>query len=509
MKIKKSSLIFTCTLIFSAFLSIVLRWNLLNFLLTTDEGAYAYITYFWQQGNKLYTDVWLDRPQGIFLIYRLVFNTFGDTTEAIRLFAAVYNSLTVIAIGALGKKLFNWQTGAISAFLFTIFSSGIAVEGFTANTELFINLPAIISIYFLLRIDTLSKRNNYINLILGGLFAGLPFLIKGSGISAILFATLYTVYLVIQKNKGVKATFFKKDNLLPFMSLILGFTIAIAPAFMHGFMLGIKNYLWGMIGWRVFEYNILTNVNQQLNKFLQAAILIAPEWTLIIVLFVLWLFLIKKNTAKQKFVLKLFLSTSFLVAAMGGQWHRHYFVQILPALSLIGGAATYNLINLTNNRVLACLLTIYLFINGLSIFMLINAIALFSKDMTQIVSYVYNNSFFPYNLNDKVANYITNHTDSTDTIYVFFSQSQIYYLTKRKPAYPITFTAHVLTDHKFEDNLISIIESQKGPKYLVNYKSYEYNMKKFPKLKSSIDKYYFLDSEIEDIQFLRKSGLTK
>ena len=40
--------------------------------LDADEGGYAYLSRQWAAGGRLYGPVWVDRPQGLLLSYRLV-----------------------------------------------------------------------------------------------------------------------------------------------------------------------------------------------------------------------------------------------------------------------------------------------------------------------------------------------------------------------------------------------------------------------------------------------------
>lgn len=460
---------------------------MLSFPLTVDEGAYSYIVYFWQHGEKLYHELWLDRPQGIFVIYRFVFNTLGTSTESIRFFAAAYNSLTVAALGILGKKLFGWQAGSIAAILYAIYSSGIATDSFIANTEVFMNLPIVASTYFLVRIINQSDKNLKTSLMLSGLFAAIPFLIKGSGVAAFLFAIIYITYL--------KA---------PYKYFLLGFITGLMPAFLHGFTIGINKYLWAIVGWRVFEYKIFSDANptQFFNLIFNTANII-PEWSLLVVLFVIWMLNLRKTTSRQKVVLVAFLTTSMFGVAMGGHWLGHYFIQLIPPMSLIGGAAIFLFFNYATNKKLASIFLLYISLVGIIIFLVLNWIPLTSKDTVKIASYAFNNRLSQYDQNASVSKYITERTNDGDKIHIFFDQTQIYYLTKRMPAYYITFIQPALRDPNFDENLTTILSAHNAPKYIILNQRREY-LKLFPKIQASIKRHYFLEHNIEGIEFYRR-----
>src|SRR6185503_4875891 len=53
--------------------SILLRVPFLSVPMITDEGGYSYTAKFWSSEYQLYRDIPFDRPQAIFLLYRLAF----------------------------------------------------------------------------------------------------------------------------------------------------------------------------------------------------------------------------------------------------------------------------------------------------------------------------------------------------------------------------------------------------------------------------------------------------
>ena len=50
--------------------SVVLRLPFLDAPLTADEGGYAEIARLWAHGGSLYGSVWVDRPQGLIVVFR-------------------------------------------------------------------------------------------------------------------------------------------------------------------------------------------------------------------------------------------------------------------------------------------------------------------------------------------------------------------------------------------------------------------------------------------------------
>src|SRR5919198_595110 len=98
--------------------SLGVRLPFLSVPLITDEGGYAYTAHWLARGLTLYRDLWFDRPQGIFLVYGGLMRLFGESTPALRLGAALWNGLSVVALFALGRRLFGDLSGLAAAGLF-------------------------------------------------------------------------------------------------------------------------------------------------------------------------------------------------------------------------------------------------------------------------------------------------------------------------------------------------------------------------------------------------------
>ena len=54
----------------SAVAAFLLHIPFLSTPLSVDEGGYGYVAHWWARGADLYGDVWVDRPQGLLLLYR-------------------------------------------------------------------------------------------------------------------------------------------------------------------------------------------------------------------------------------------------------------------------------------------------------------------------------------------------------------------------------------------------------------------------------------------------------
>ena len=164
----------------AASLAVLVRVPFFFWPLLSDEGGYAYTAYWWFRGFTLYSDeLWFDKPQAIFVVYKLGSLLLGDATWAIRLWGALWAAGTTVSVWLVARRLLDARAAVVAALLYAVFSAHTHIEGFTANAETFMVLPATLSAYFLLRRQPL----------MAGLMASAAVVLKPSGGSACCWAS--------------------------------------------------------------------------------------------------------------------------------------------------------------------------------------------------------------------------------------------------------------------------------------------------------------------------------
>jgi 4-amino-4-deoxy-L-arabinose transferase-like glycosyltransferase len=87
--------------------------------LTRDQGAYAYIADLMMQGGVPYHDAWDLKPPGVYWVYQAAFTLFGRSELAVRLFETLYTLLSAAAVHALaGAALQDRTVAALSAWIY-------------------------------------------------------------------------------------------------------------------------------------------------------------------------------------------------------------------------------------------------------------------------------------------------------------------------------------------------------------------------------------------------------
>lgn len=388
-------------------ISVGLRLPFLSVPLVTDEGGYAYTAYWMGRGLVLYRDLWFDRPQGIFLVYAAILNAFGESTEAIRLAAAVYNGGTTVLLGLLGIRLCGRLAGLGAAAIFAVASASPAIEGFTANGELFMNLPVVLCLL-------LSAQRR---LVPAGVALAVATAIKPTALPAAAPALLALLVTDTTWRTGARA---RSDALA---CLAGGFLLGLAPFAGHGLATSAQTYWYAVVGFRVQAHSAFSVGLPLIGELWQTA----P--TVLVALLPVWLLalygLVGRGT-RGIAVAVAFATGSLAGAAVGGYWYWHYYAGLVPPLALLAGAGAARLLAAPlgpASRAVALLsLGVALFFNARLV-----------GDTPAATSWrIYRRP--AYVVSREIAAYVAARTSAHDTVYAAFAQADLYFLSRRRSA---------------------------------------------------------------------------
>jgi 4-amino-4-deoxy-L-arabinose transferase-like glycosyltransferase len=388
----------------------------------SDEGGYAYVAYFMSPDYQLYRDIPFYRPQAIFYLYRFIFATIGTDVVAIRLFAALWNAATVVGVYYLGLAVSSRRTAVAAAVLFAVFSAGPSMEGFTANAEIFAQLPIVLCALF-------AWKRSWA---LAGIMAGLAVLLKPSGVAAFVLALSWAFATGSSFAGGAR--------------VVAAFGLTLVPSVLHGAWIGWDHY-WESIVRRRAAYATegTFSAAEQLRLFVNGAMFSIPSWAIPAVLAIASV--VAKIERPQRFAI-LWLAASLVGMAMGGFWFAHYFIQALPPLALLAALGIPGVVRRQKRWIWAAPIVIatVLFVRDAS---------LWTRTPEQISWNLYHRP--GYLVAAEVATYVAANTGETDSIFVAFSEAEIYYLARRRASFPHMYYADfVYSAHLFEGAINTI-----------------------------------------------------
>lgn len=412
--------------------AVLIRMPFFDVPMITDEGGYAYVAHFWTDQYQLYRDIPFDRPQGIFLVYELIFSFIGTDVESLRMGAAIYNAGTVLVLFLLSRQVFDTRTAGISALLFSVVSTSPSIEGFTANAELFASLPLTFAALL-----TWQKHWGW-----AGFFSGLAFLLKPIGLSGLFLVLAWSMVMRASWQSRAKA----------------GLAFSVGPLIMltHGYFHG-WNYFWHSVVERKLATDTVVSrdmLAQSIN-LLESIIRTAPAWLMLVafatIAYTHW-------RPRIKTFAWLWLISSLLGMAVGGHWSRHYYVQLIPALSFMAGPGVSDLLRSSRRLFSHKTLVVAVIVFG------IVDLPLWFGTPEVVSEIMYDRP--GYVLNDEIAAYVNEYTTEDDTIYVAFYQAEIYYLAKRRNAVPQLYGYELAASQTVYQQIVDSIR-QREPAMIV------------------------------------------
>ena len=323
-----------------------LRYDFVN----GDEGVRALTATQLLDGARLYSDVVTDKPPGTTLFYAMVFALFGRSMKAVHMTATFWNFVTSIFIYLTARLAYSRRIGLWAALLFVYFSTNYFTQDMmAANTELFMILPYTASLYFFLRASRASDHRNAL-LIASGLMTGLAVMFKQVGVLNLLFFGLYELFEIYKARRVSKTGWMKKSlgRLTARLSLIaLGFALVIAAFVLWLVSTGAMADFWR----NAVEINMFYIDSEHPGLWIK--FMIGRGLGYVLFNLTLWSLaawtivgsLKRRQIQNQSFNLTITLwgAISMVSVLMSGRFFGHYFITLLPALSLLAAPAVERL----------------------------------------------------------------------------------------------------------------------------------------------------------------------
>jgi 4-amino-4-deoxy-L-arabinose transferase-like glycosyltransferase len=416
--------------------------------LSVDEGGYGYVAHWWASGADLYGDVWVDRPQGLLLLYRFALDLPGTHVMGIRLLAAFWSCGIAVLLGLLVTRLAGRRAGAIAALLSGLLSTAPAIEGFAANGELLSTLPSLAALVLVAR---WQARGGLRLMVVAGLFAGSAVLVKQSGYDGGLAAG---VWLVLAAWRGWRPA---GEALRALGALALGVALIVGASALHGALTGFHDWWFAVADYRLTVESVATgSTSEKASLFLHS---LTGGGEVVGVLFLLalpgvWLSLRRPETT----LLALWMGFNLTGFALGGLFHGHYYVGPLTPLCALAALT------------LAVLPTRLALVAGLAALVLpvysawpaytatsAHARSLASTDDSRIVT------------DGDVGRYLHAHTGPHDRIYALYADASLYLAAGRRSPYPYLWFLGVEHIPGALERLRRTLSGPGAPRYIAVY----------------------------------------
>jgi 4-amino-4-deoxy-L-arabinose transferase-like glycosyltransferase len=378
--------------------------------LTADEGGYAQIARLWDSGVALYGGAWVDRPQGLLLVYRGLLELGGGSTESLRIVAAAVSMLMVVATVVVAVRICGTLEAIAAGLLLATFAASPFIEAFTLSGELLAAFPAVLS---LLAFTVYLQRRRVAWLAVAGLLTGCAVMIKQSAFDAGLAAVAFL--LLTERKRALSVSIFVLMALVPVV-------IAASTAPTHDW--------WNaVVAYRAEGDSLLTGSPLHRFELFADSLPAAAKGLGVLAL------LAAIGWRSSPLLVRLWLGAAIVGVLGGGNFHTHYYVQLAAPLSILAAVGVVQLL-VERRRIAtavcgaAALVTVALtaplwFASGPA-----QARAIWPKDGRLVHS-------------EAVAAYVKAHTKPNERILVLWAGADVYYLADRRPALPYLWYRNV------------------------------------------------------------------
>jgi hypothetical protein len=446
----------TVAIVFSA------RIRLLGLPLERDEGEYAYTGQLLLSGIPPYKLAYSMKFPGTSAAYALLMSIFGDSISGIHLGLILINLLTAGLILFLGRDLLGELGGIAAASAYCVLSLMPNVLGLAAHATHFVVMFSVAGAFLLLR--ALDRRSNRLIAASGCLF-GFALLMKQPGLFFLLFGAFYLFSRDWRARLGAYEIAYRN------MIFVAG---ACAPFLVTCLALwnaGVFEKFWFWTIRYAGQYGNRVSIGEGFRVFAEHfGARLGTAWPIWAIAAIgLAGCVINPTLRTRASFLITFAFFSALAVCPGFYFRQHYFILLVPAVSILAGAALVTAFS--HSRIgghnLHFVVT-PVFALSLAWPLWSEADFFFERPLAEANRMVNGTNPFPESV--KIGEFIRTQSSPSDTIAVLGSEPQIYFYSKRHSATGYIYTYGLMEPqpyaHQMQQEMIHEIETAR-PKFLV------------------------------------------
>jgi 4-amino-4-deoxy-L-arabinose transferase-like glycosyltransferase len=327
-------------------LNLLLRvFYLRYYFVNGDEAIRALTATNLLDGGRLYVDIVTDKPPGTTFFYAAVFALFGKSMIAVHVAAALWNFLTAVVLYFTAAHIYSRRAGLWAALFYVYFSASYLTQDMlAANTELLMVLPLTASFYLYLR-SLSDKSTTFSPFLLAGAGAstGVATLFKQLGILNVACFVLTEAFIVYRLRKSKPLLSLISQALKRLLLVAFGILVVFAALtfwlYSQHSLADFWRYVFVMNKFYVSALSTSLWLNYMIGRVFAYIAFNLPLWVLAGWAAKRALASLKTTETDNRSLAEepLLIWTGICLVAVfiGGRFFGHYFIQLLPALSIL------------------------------------------------------------------------------------------------------------------------------------------------------------------------------
>ena len=445
-------------------LNVAIRFHLRDVPLERDEGEYAYAGQLMLQGIPPYKLAYNMKLPGTYAAYALILAIFGQTPSGVHVGVLVVNSVTLFLVFLLALRLAGLFAAVVAGASYSILSVSPSVLGLYGHATHFVVLMAIAGVLLLL--EALDRHRQWLFLV-SGIFFGLAFVMKQPGLLFVIFGAF--CLLRAEVRRGIKWRPLTERLGVFLAGAALPFVLTCIWLWRAGVFETFWFWTFSYASQYVTNWGIRDGAHQLALAF--PKIMGPSVWIWIVAGTGISAFIWDREMRpRAPFVLG-FLIFSFLAICPGLIFREHYFILMLPAVSVLAGIAISSGTKYLNQRSETKALAYapaMLFLAALGWCLYAQRAVFFQDGSTATSRKIYGGNPFPEAI--RVGDYIRQNTAPNASIVVLGSEPEIYFYAHRHSATGYVYTYALMEEQKYalqmQRQMISEIETAR-PEFLV------------------------------------------
>ena len=439
----------------AAVVSVLMRLRMLWSPVSVDEGGYLAIARGWAHGKVLYRDVFVDRPQGLLVLFRVWDWMSGGSTGSIRIMAMLFGVLLVLSTGIAVRELAGDVAARFAAIICAVVSAAPVLEGYAANTELLSG--AVSAAGIAVGVLALSKRRPLVWFFASGLLAGIALSLKQTGFDGVLallvWLTLGMLLCAAQRRTVLQAV----------AALVAGLMTILGALMLHGALTGWSRWWAAVIGYRLKTQSAFAGAdwrNLAATAPYAAVVLGTSAFLAVLGAGTLtrdWRGRAAASLTPQSVVLVSWFVSATMAFLIGGGFWRHYWLLLAAPISALAGVGLAQLPRVRCPMLVATLLPC------LAITMWV-----YAGDQAHINVRAAGDHHAA--VDELVARWFEVHRQPGQNMYVLCASAGVYADAHQDPGYPYLWVIEVRRGLDAQNRLVGYLgDPVRGPHFIAEY----------------------------------------